>query len=284
MSACTVGEVNINHKVTVLDADFHPLPGLMLEPTVKERHHLQFRLLRVESGNHLPRLPLNLKVCGPEFEVTLLSPWLERNGAPSAASQPTDCRRLNMSVHTMETLALFDSAPYQNAFSARVMAVSEQGIALEHTLFYPTGGRQPGDTGYLTLADGSQVEVIGTVRDPLLRSIIWHQVEHCPAELVAGVQVDASLDWERRYQHAENAHLPAPAVLPHRCAGHRLWHQCRQGPPGFRFAGNDPGQGQHHPRPQCADRTGPSGEKPVDAGVGVRHPAADHPHQAVAPR
>ena len=35
-----------------------------------------------------------------------------------------------MSVHTMETLALFDSAPYQNAFSARVIAVSEQGIAL----------------------------------------------------------------------------------------------------------------------------------------------------------
>ena len=40
-----------------------------------------------------------------------------------------------MSVHTMETLALFDSAPYQNAFSARVIAVSEQGVALEHTLF-----------------------------------------------------------------------------------------------------------------------------------------------------
>ncbi|PQZ90732.1 MULTISPECIES: serine O-acetyltransferase [Pseudomonas] len=69
-----VGEINASHKVTVLDADFHPLHGLMLEPTVKERHHLQFRLHRVESGNHLPRLPLNLKVCGPEFEITLLAP------------------------------------------------------------------------------------------------------------------------------------------------------------------------------------------------------------------
>ena len=46
----------------------------MLEPTVKERHHLQFRLHRVEAGNQLPRLPLNLKICGPEFEITLLSP------------------------------------------------------------------------------------------------------------------------------------------------------------------------------------------------------------------
>ncbi|MCF9008238.1 alanine--tRNA ligase-related protein, partial [Pseudomonas carnis] len=106
-----------------------------------------------------------------------------------------------MSVHTMETLALFDSAPYQNAFSARVIAVSEQGIALEHTLFYPTGGGQPGDTGHLTLAEGTRVQVTGTVRDPVLRSIIWHQVDHCPEQLAAGVQVDAGLDWERRYQH-----------------------------------------------------------------------------------
>ena len=69
-----VGEVSAGHKVTVLDADFHPLQGLMLEPTVKERHHLQFRLHRLDIGDQLPRLPLNLKVCGPEFEITLLSP------------------------------------------------------------------------------------------------------------------------------------------------------------------------------------------------------------------
>ncbi len=37
----------------------------------------------------------------------------------------------------METLALYDSAPYQNAFSARVIAVSEHGIALEYTLSTP---------------------------------------------------------------------------------------------------------------------------------------------------
>lgn len=69
-----VGEITAGHKVTVLDADFHPLPGLMLEPTMKERHHLQFRLHRTEPNYPLPRLPLNLKVCGPEFEITLLSP------------------------------------------------------------------------------------------------------------------------------------------------------------------------------------------------------------------
>lgn len=106
-----------------------------------------------------------------------------------------------MSVNTLETLALFDSAPYQNTFSARVTAVGEQGIALEHTLFYPTGGGQPGDTGHLILADGSRVEVIGTVRDPVSRAIIWHQVQQCPEQLVAGAQVNAEIDWDRRYRH-----------------------------------------------------------------------------------
>ena len=74
MVLTVIGAPGGDNGVTVLDADFHPLPGLLLEPTVKERHHLQFRLHRVDSGDHLPRLPLNLKVCGPEFEITLLSP------------------------------------------------------------------------------------------------------------------------------------------------------------------------------------------------------------------
>lgn len=106
-----------------------------------------------------------------------------------------------MSVHTMETLALFDNEPYRRTFSARVVAVADEGVILEHSLFYPTGGGQPGDSGWLTLADGTEVQVLGTVRDRQLPSIIWHQVQHCPPHLCAGALVNARLDWERRYQH-----------------------------------------------------------------------------------
>ncbi|WP_247843057.1 alanyl-tRNA editing protein [Pseudomonas sp. MWU12-3103b] len=106
-----------------------------------------------------------------------------------------------MSVHTMETLSLFNSEPYRRAFGARVIAVVDQAVVLEHTLFYPTGGGQPGDTGHFSLVDGTRIEVTGTVRDPLLPSIIWHQVQECPPQLCTGALVNASLDWERRYQH-----------------------------------------------------------------------------------
>lgn len=106
-----------------------------------------------------------------------------------------------MSVHTMETLALFNSEPYRRVFSAMVIAVVDNAVVLEHTLFYPTGGGQPGDTGHFTLADGTKIDVTGTVRDPLLPSIIWHQVQQCPPHLCTGALINASLDWERRYQH-----------------------------------------------------------------------------------
>ncbi|MPQ72088.1 alanyl-tRNA editing protein, partial [Pseudomonas sp. MWU12-2323] len=42
-----------------------------------------------------------------------------------------------MSVHTMETLSLYNSEPYRRAFGARVIAVVDQAVVLEHTLFYP---------------------------------------------------------------------------------------------------------------------------------------------------
>lgn len=105
-----------------------------------------------------------------------------------------------MSVLAVQTRALFDELPYQHCFTARVLAVSEQGVALDQTLFYPTGGGQPGDQGHLLLPDGSAAAVSGTQRDPLLRSIIWHQLEDSSAIRV-GMELQGCLDWQRRYQH-----------------------------------------------------------------------------------
>ncbi|WP_252271807.1 alanyl-tRNA editing protein [Pseudomonas subflava] len=107
-----------------------------------------------------------------------------------------------MTAPALHTRPLFDELPYQHTFTARVLAVSDQGVALDQTLFYPTGGGQPGDQGHFLLPDGSAVAVTGTQRDPLLRSIIWHQLEDgSRAELHAGMELQGCLDWERRYRH-----------------------------------------------------------------------------------
>src|SRR5690606_24908733 len=50
--------------------------------------------------------------------------------------------------------------------------------------------------------DGSAVAVVATQRDPLLRAIIWHQLEQgCRADIRAGMELQGCLDWQRRYAH-----------------------------------------------------------------------------------
>jgi Ser-tRNA(Ala) deacylase AlaX len=100
-----------------------------------------------------------------------------------------------------KTLALFDDAPYQTTFTAKVVGLGELGVALDQTLFYPTGGGQPGDVGNFILADGSCVMITGTQRDPLDRSVIWHQVEGGLDSFAPGLSVQGCVDWDRRYQH-----------------------------------------------------------------------------------
>jgi Ser-tRNA(Ala) deacylase AlaX len=55
------------------------------------------------------------------------------------------------------TEELFREDAYLKSCTARVSAVDETGIRLDRTVFYPTGGGQPGDIGTLRRADGTAV-------------------------------------------------------------------------------------------------------------------------------
>lgn len=101
----------------------------------------------------------------------------------------------------MQTYPLFDDAPYDTTFSATALEVSDIGVALNQTLFYPTGGGQPGDTGNLTMPDGTTVRVVGTLRDPLRRAVIWHQVEGSSIFFSPGMPLRGTIDAARRHQH-----------------------------------------------------------------------------------
>lgn len=99
-----------------------------------------------------------------------------------------------------KTEALFDAQPYEVDFSAAVVAVRDDLVALDRTLFYPVGGGQPADTGELTAVAGERIQVIGSHWDETNRAIIWHRLDHAGA-LQAGMQVSGRIDWSMRYRH-----------------------------------------------------------------------------------
>ncbi len=61
----------------------------------------------------------------------------------------------------MSTELLFREDAYLQSSTARVVAVTERGIVLDRTIFYPLGGGQPGDTGALLRPNGERIPRAG---------------------------------------------------------------------------------------------------------------------------
>lgn len=91
------------------------------------------------------------------------------------------------------TELLYQTDSYLCEFTATVTGVDEEqhGVLLDRTAFYPGGGGQPGDQGWLKL-DGRLYRVASMGRGGV------HGIE---GELPpAGAMVTGQLDWERRYR------------------------------------------------------------------------------------
>lgn len=124
----------------------------------------------------------------------------------------------------MLTDELFRDDPYLRDCEARVTGVNAQGgILLDRTVFYPTGGGQPGDSGSLRLADGTAIAIATTVKGDGTENVV-----HVAAEGAAlppeGSIVTASIDWARRYGHMRMhtaLHLLC-ALVPHGVTGGRV--------------------------------------------------------------
>ncbi len=94
---------------------------------------------------------------------------------------------------------LFRRDSYLKSCEAAVTGVSEQGVVLDRTVFYPVGGGQPGDRGTLTLADGSALEVVDTYKDRETGDHVHVLAEGVSAP-EAGAALTAEIDWDRRHR------------------------------------------------------------------------------------
>ena len=121
----------------------------------------------------------------------------------------------------MPTELLFRADAYQSETTATVLSVNERGgIELDRTVFYATGGGQPGDAGLLVMADGREIAIGTTIYDPEDKSRVLHVPLEGQAAPAVGDKVTARLDWERRLKrmrihtalHLLSVALPYPVT------------------------------------------------------------------------
>ncbi|WEK49094.1 MAG: alanyl-tRNA editing protein [Candidatus Kaistia colombiensis] len=123
-----------------------------------------------------------------------------------------------------ETTLLFRDDAYLSTAEAKVVGINERGgILLDRSIFYATGGGQPGDTGTLERADGSMITIATTVYGDSKSEIV-----HVPAEGSSlpspGETVVQHLDWATRHRHMRihtGLHLLTVA-LPFPVSGGRI--------------------------------------------------------------
>ena len=101
----------------------------------------------------------------------------------------------------MPTELLFRDDAYLREAEASVIAVNERGgIELDRTVFYATGGGQPGDAGSLRRSDGSAIAIGTAIYDPQDKSRVLHVPLEGQPVPQPGETVTVVLDWERRFK------------------------------------------------------------------------------------
>ena len=100
----------------------------------------------------------------------------------------------------MATHLLFRDDAYAREAEAKVRAVTERGgIIVDRTVFYATGGGQPGDVGSMTRADGTVIPIATAVWNDEAKTEIAHVAPDGSALPIADETVMLALHWPIRY-------------------------------------------------------------------------------------
>lgn len=96
------------------------------------------------------------------------------------------------------TELLYQLDSYKQEFTANVLEINPftNAIALDRTVFYPGGGGQPNDCGWISFGAGE----VGVEKVKKEGDTVWHFLAagcNLPNE---GTAVQGRLNWERRYQ------------------------------------------------------------------------------------
>ncbi len=123
------------------------------------------------------------------------------------------------------TEPLYYADAYTKEFEAKVLKViNENYVVLDRTCFYPEGGGQPADQGWLSVGD-AKVAVVDTQK---IGKVIVHKI-NVKAPFKEGSTVKGILDWEKRYSLMK-AHTVTHLVngAARRVLGNHVWQSGTQ--------------------------------------------------------
>jgi alanyl-tRNA synthetase len=123
------------------------------------------------------------------------------------------------------TEQMYYADAYKQEFTAKVLKViNKQYIILDRTCFYPEGGGQPADHGFLVFGD-AKAEVVDVQK---VGRVIVHKIQGVSAP-GKGVRVKGVLDWDKRYALMK-AHTATHLVngAARRALGEHVWQHGTQ--------------------------------------------------------
>jgi alanyl-tRNA synthetase len=122
-----------------------------------------------------------------------------------------------------DTELLFYQKPLEREFKAQIIGIYENSIILDRTLFYPEGGGQPSDIGYLEIR-GEKVKISHADKKG---SIVLHKVNPESLNRInikIGMTIKGEVDWNRRLALTRNhtaTHLIVAAAR--KVLGDHIW-------------------------------------------------------------
>lgn len=125
----------------------------------------------------------------------------------------------------MTTDPLFRTQPYARTCTATVLSSDpDGGVVVADAIFYPSGGGQPGDSGWLDW-DGGRITLTDTRKAEGGVALIAEPGSPLPPPLPPpGADVTLTLDWDRRHLHMRvhtALHLLS-VVMPHPVTGGQI--------------------------------------------------------------
>ncbi len=119
------------------------------------------------------------------------------------------------------TRLLFHEDPYVREFSATVLMIYGPYVVLDKTAFYPEGGGQAADVGYLILPSGDTVKVLDVQK---ISNIVIHKLDRAIPQSLIGQVVIGRIDWGRRYKLMRH-HTATHIILgcARRVLGDHVW-------------------------------------------------------------